>query len=183
MFNFGILIKVFVIPIRFTSFNWISSDNSNLNYKRFKKWKKLNAKMTFTPLSDIEIGFGGAIHHLILMHVLPWRIKVHRCMHDCRKPCMHAYMAVRTLALYFLIWRACSLFAKTNIRACQQCVLVDYKLSYKQLICRVSEVIGKACKTLGEGFTEYHTRQRRLSRLYIGNCLFVEYFLSGTRQI
>jgi hypothetical protein len=36
--------------------------------------------------------------------------------------------------------------------------------------------------TLGKGFTECNTRQRTLGELYIGNGLFAEYFLSGTRQ-
>jgi hypothetical protein len=36
MFNFGTFIKLFDIPIRFSSFNWISSDNSNLNCKSLK---------------------------------------------------------------------------------------------------------------------------------------------------
>jgi hypothetical protein len=46
----------------------------------------------------------------------------------------------------------------------------------------VSEALGKAYKTLGEGFAECDTRQRKLDELYIGNDFFVEYFLSGTRQ-
>jgi hypothetical protein len=53
----------------------------------------------------------------------------------------------------------------------------------KQAVYRVSDALGKVCKTLGEGFVEYDTRQRELGELYIGNNLFAEYFLSGTRQI
>jgi hypothetical protein len=52
----------------------------------------------------------------------------------------------------------------------------------KQPLCQVSETLGKAWKTLGEGFAECDTRQRELDELYIGNGFFVEYFLSGTRQ-
>jgi hypothetical protein len=51
-----------------------------------------------------------------------------------------------------------------------------------QLLCRVSQTLGKARKTLGKGFAECNTRQRTLGELYIGNGLFSEYFLSGTRQ-
>jgi ATP-dependent Zn protease len=43
----------------------------------------------------------------------------------------------------------------------------------------VSEALGKARKTLGEGSD---TRQRELNELYINNDFFVEYFLSDTRQ-
>jgi hypothetical protein len=46
----------------------------------------------------------------------------------------------------------------------------------------VLEALGKARKTLGKVFAECNTRQRTLGELYIGNDLFAEYFLSGTRQ-
>jgi hypothetical protein len=46
----------------------------------------------------------------------------------------------------------------------------------------VSETHGKGYSTLGKGFAECNTRQRTLGELYIGNSLFAEYFLSGTRQ-
>jgi hypothetical protein len=46
----------------------------------------------------------------------------------------------------------------------------------------VSEALDKAWETLGEGFAECDTRQRRIDELYIGNGFFAEYFLSGTRQ-
>jgi hypothetical protein len=46
----------------------------------------------------------------------------------------------------------------------------------------MSKALGKAGKTLGEGFAECNTWQRKLGELYIGNNLFFEYFLSGTRQ-
>jgi hypothetical protein len=51
-----------------------------------------------------------------------------------------------------------------------------------QLLCRVSQTLGKGYFTLGKGFVECNTRQRTLGELYIGNSLFAEYFLSGTRQ-
>jgi hypothetical protein len=44
MFHFGIIIKVFDITIRSSLFNWIYSDNSDLNYKSLKKWKRLMQK-------------------------------------------------------------------------------------------------------------------------------------------
>ena len=44
MFSFGTIIKVFAITIRFSSFNWISSDNSDLNCKALEKWKTVNEK-------------------------------------------------------------------------------------------------------------------------------------------
>jgi hypothetical protein len=43
--------------------------------------------------------------------------------------------------------------------------------------------LGKAWKTLGEGFAECDTQQREPDELYISNGFFAEYFLSGTRQI
>jgi hypothetical protein len=46
----------------------------------------------------------------------------------------------------------------------------------------VTETLDKACKTLGEGFVECDTWQRKLGELYIGNDFFAEYFLSDTRQ-
>jgi hypothetical protein len=46
----------------------------------------------------------------------------------------------------------------------------------------VSQTLGKGYFTLGKGFAECNTRQRTLGELYIGNSLFAEYFLSGTRQ-
>jgi hypothetical protein len=45
MFHFSTIIKVFAINIRFCSFNWIFSDNSDLNCKSLEKWKTVNAKM------------------------------------------------------------------------------------------------------------------------------------------
>jgi hypothetical protein len=44
----------------------------------------------------------------------------------------------------------------------------------------VSEALGKAWKTLGEGFAECDTRQRELGELYIGNGFFAEYFYRVT---
>jgi hypothetical protein len=49
-----------------------------------------------------------------------------------------------------------------------------------QLLCRVSQTLGKGYFTLGKGFAECSTRQRTLGELYIGSGLFAEYFLSGT---
>jgi hypothetical protein len=49
-------------------------------------------------------------------------------------------------------------------------------------LCRVLEALGKARKRLGKVFAECNTRQRTLGELYIGNGLFAEYFLSGTRK-
>jgi hypothetical protein len=51
IFNFGTITKVFAMPITSCSFNWISSDNSNLNSKSLEKWKTMNAKMIFMLLS------------------------------------------------------------------------------------------------------------------------------------
>jgi hypothetical protein len=39
IFNFGTLIKVFAITIRFSLFNWISLDNTSLNRGSIEKWK------------------------------------------------------------------------------------------------------------------------------------------------
>jgi hypothetical protein len=46
----------------------------------------------------------------------------------------------------------------------------------------VTEALGKAWKTLDEGFAECDTRQRELGELYIGNDFFAEYFLPDTQQ-
>jgi hypothetical protein len=51
MFNFGTNIKVFVITIRFSSPNWIFSDNSDLNCYSLENGKILNAKMVFMLFS------------------------------------------------------------------------------------------------------------------------------------
>jgi hypothetical protein len=50
------------------------------------------------------------------------------------------------------------------------------------VLCRVPRALGKALKTLGKGFAECHTRQRRLDKKCIDKIFFVEYFFSGTRQ-
>jgi hypothetical protein len=52
----------------------------------------------------------------------------------------------------------------------------------KRALCRVPEALGKADKTLGKGFAECRTRQRRLGKQCIGKAFFAEYFFSGTRQ-
>jgi hypothetical protein len=53
-----------------------------------------------------------------------------------------------------------------------------YIYNYRnQALCRVSEALGKAWKTLGEGFAECDTQQRELDELYIDNSFFDEYFL------
>jgi hypothetical protein len=45
MFNVDTIFKVFAITIRFSSFNWIYSDNSDLNCKSLEKCKTVNAKI------------------------------------------------------------------------------------------------------------------------------------------
>jgi hypothetical protein len=58
------------------------------------------------------------------------------------------------------------------------CITMIYIYNYRnQALCRVSEALGKAWKTLGEGFAECDTQQRELGELYIGNDFFAEYFL------
>jgi hypothetical protein len=52
----------------------------------------------------------------------------------------------------------------------------------KRALCRVPEALGKALKTLGTGFAECDTRQRRLGKQCIGKAFFAEYFFSVTRQ-
>jgi hypothetical protein len=46
----------------------------------------------------------------------------------------------------------------------------------------VPEALGEALKTLGKGFAECHTRERRLGKDCIGKGFFAECFLSSTRQ-
>jgi hypothetical protein len=43
----------------------------------------------------------------------------------------------------------------------------------------VPEALGEALKTLGKGFAECNTRQRRLDKQCIGKDFFAEYFFSG----
>jgi hypothetical protein len=49
-------------------------------------------------------------------------------------------------------------------------------------LCRLTEALDKALKTLDKGFTECRTRQRRLGIQCIGKAFFAEYFFSGTWQ-
>jgi hypothetical protein len=49
-------------------------------------------------------------------------------------------------------------------------------------LCRVSEALSKALKTLDKVFAECRTRQRGLGTQCIGKAFFAEYFFSGTRQ-
>jgi hypothetical protein len=46
----------------------------------------------------------------------------------------------------------------------------------------VPEALSEAFKTLGKGFTECDTGQRKLGKQCIGKAFFAEYFFSGTRQ-
>jgi hypothetical protein len=62
----------------------------------------------------------------------------------------------------------------TNLVVC-----IHYR---KRALCRVPEALGKAVKTLGKGFAECRTRQRRLGKQCIGKAFFAEYFFSGTQQ-
>jgi hypothetical protein len=55
-------------------------------------------------------------------------------------------------------------------------VVLHYR---NRALCRVPEALGKAWKTLGKVFAECDTRQIELSKYYIGNGFFTEYFLSG----
>jgi hypothetical protein len=62
-------------------------------------------------------------------------------------------------------------------------VYEGWKAHYRnQSLRRVPEALGEALKTLGKGFAECDTRQRRLGKQCIGKDFFAEYFLSGTRQ-
>jgi hypothetical protein len=57
---------VFAITIRFSSLNWISSDNLDLNYKLLEKWKTVNTKMTFVLFStsyDLFQEHAGIFEH------------------------------------------------------------------------------------------------------------------------
>jgi hypothetical protein len=49
-------------------------------------------------------------------------------------------------------------------------------------LCRVSDALGEALKTLGKLFAECGTQQRGLGIQCIGKAVFVEYFFWGTRQ-
>jgi hypothetical protein len=51
-----------------------------------------------------------------------------------------------------------------------------------QSLCRVPKALGEALKTLGKGFAECDTRQRRLGKQCIGKAFFAECLFLGTRQ-
>jgi hypothetical protein len=57
MSHVGTITKVFAITIRFSSFNWISSDNSDLNCKSLEKWKTMNAKWYSCYLAQVTAYF------------------------------------------------------------------------------------------------------------------------------
>jgi hypothetical protein len=57
MFDFGIIIKVFAIAICFSLFNWISSDDSDLNYKSLEKWKQWMEKWYSCYLAQVTANF------------------------------------------------------------------------------------------------------------------------------
>ena len=57
--------------------------------------------------------------------------------------------------------------------------MVHYR---NQSLRRVPEALSEALKTLGKGFAECNTRQRRLGKQCIGKDFFAEYFFSGTRH-
>jgi hypothetical protein len=65
--------------------------------------------------------------------------------------------------------------------------LTLYVAAFSRIVCTTginSFALGEALKTLGKGFTECSTRQRRLGKQCIGKeDFFAEYFFSGTRQI
>jgi hypothetical protein len=62
------------------------------------------------------------------------------------------------------------------------CWLASCRHYRKRALYRVPEALGKAVNTLGKGFAECRTRQRRLGKQCIGKAFFAEYFFSGTRQ-
>jgi hypothetical protein len=61
-------------------------------------------------------------------------------------------------------------------------VALDIMHYRNQWLRRVPKALGEALKTLGKGFAECYTRQRRLGKQCIGKDFFAEYFFSGTRQ-
>jgi hypothetical protein len=83
----------------------------------------------------------------------------------------------KCLYLIFSIYAIVADWLQKNGDYRRECIKIHYR---KRALCR--EALGKAPKTLGKGFTECRTRQRRLGKQYIGKDLFAEYFLSGTRQ-
>ena len=60
MFDFGTIIKVFAIAIWFwfSLFNWISSDDLDLNYKSLEKWKMVNTKIIFMLFMLFSTSYG-----------------------------------------------------------------------------------------------------------------------------
>jgi hypothetical protein len=93
MFYFGTIIKVFVVAIRFSLFNWIYSDNSNLNCSSLENGKQWMQKW----------------YSCYLAHAEPW----HRTM-SCSTASIvtSSWPSSVPYAWYILIWsHTCTLFS------------------------------------------------------------------------
>jgi hypothetical protein len=60
-----------------------------------------------------------------------------------------------------------------------RCSLADHYRN--QPLRRVPQALGEALKTLGKGFAECNTRQRRLGKQYIGKDFFAEFQCGSLR--
>ena len=105
-----------------------------------------------------------------------WTYKVR-----CKFPtCLHLEIVMEhdpNVSSWF-VWLLINFSSKINKNIDQ----AHYHHYRKRALCRVPEALGKALKTLGKGFAECDTRQRRLGKQCIGKAFFAEYFFSGTRQ-
>jgi hypothetical protein len=110
---------------------------------------------------------------------VPPCIEVHK---ECFKLIWHKGRWNKNAKAYAISFILCSTLAFNFILFYSHVILKTFVHYRTQLLCRVSQTLGKARKTLGKDFAECNTRQRMLGELYIGNDLFAEYFLSGTRQ-
>jgi hypothetical protein len=94
-----------------------------------------------------------------------------------------------------LMFHRLNIYVIADHRAVELCVEVSHRADtficrfskpprhYRnRRLCRVPEALGKALKTLGKGFTECLTRQRRIGIQCIDKAFFAEYFFLGTQQ-
>jgi hypothetical protein len=102
-----------------------------------------------------------------MMQILKLKRKIKALRHRHSQPLLHAppWTIAHLVLLLCLLWNK-----------------LQRENALPEALCRVPEALGKALKTLGKGFAECDTRQRRLGKQCIGKAFFVEYFFSGIRQ-
>lgn len=83
---------------------------------------------------------------------------------------------------YFHQFSGCETGQVVHKNTCPRGKLISSGHYWRRFLCRVPQSLGKQSNVLGKPFAECHTLQKLLSECDVGNDLFVEYLLSGTRQ-